>query len=241
MKIRLSSLMSPCFIIATKMTRKGIPPALRCAVWMSSTVRSSHPHQPDEYSAEYRTLQKVRLLDNTYDTVRKQVFSDASDETADPPLFGMSHDDLQTLVQDVPEKGQRALTRVLCCAEHLLGIDHCVLLPTIVAILLNCMSESYAFCAIREMAHNSTRFFPVSRREHHGWCMAFSDILKRLHPQTAKTMEENGALSVNGLDPIFKFMFIPILRNEVGGRTSIIVSVSNVVRARCLLTMFLPL
>jgi len=162
-----------------------------------------------------RTLAKVRLLDNTYDTVLKQVFSDASDETADPPLFGMSHDDFATLVTDVPEKGQRALTRVLCCAEHLLGIDHCVLLPTIVAILLNCCSESYAFCAVREMAHNSSRFFPVSRREHHGWCMAFSDILKKLHPQTAKTMEENGALSVNGLDPIFKFMFTPILRHEV--------------------------
>ena len=91
-------------ILLKGMLRRGVPPALRCAVWISSVVRSCHSHQPDEYSEEYRTLGKARALDYSWDAVLKRVFSTEGDSQrypssptfgADiPKLLGLAHDAL---------------------------------------------------------------------------------------------------------------------------------------------------
>jgi hypothetical protein len=195
------------------MIRQGIPPALRCAVWISSIVKACHPHQPSEYSDEYRTLGKVRLIDTAWETVVKQVFPDESDlRDAVPPSFGNTNH-LQ-YHGDVKEKGEQSLTHVLCALEHVIGLDFAPLIPPLCGIFLRFMSESYAFCALREMAQNSTWYFPTSQVEHYAWCRAFSDILGRLHPHAAAAMEENGSLTPEGLEPIFRHFFLPILPYE---------------------------
>ena len=196
------------------MIRKGIPPALRCAVWMSNIIDACHRHQEKEYSHDYRTLGKVRLLDRAWDTVVKQIFPDESDlRDALPPNFGNT--DHLDYLSDVKEKGRQALTHVLCALEHILGLDFCPLIPPLAGLFLRCMSESYAFGALREMAQNSSWYFPVTQVEHHAWCQAFCDILHRLHPATAASMRENGSLNPEGLAPIFKYFFLPILPPEM--------------------------
>lgn len=198
------------------MSRRGIPPALRCAVWLSSVVKASHSHQPNEYSEEYRTLAKVQQLDYAWETVLKQVFNSKGDEVnAVPPNFG------NTTYQDyiggpLPDYGQQALTRVLMALSHVVGLEYAPLLPPLAVISLSFMSESYAYCMLREMAHSASYYFAVSPLEQVAWCRAFMDILNRLHPQTAKCLRDahvegqNGRYS--GLDPIFKNFFTPILK-----------------------------
>ena len=153
------------------------------------------------------------------------------------PLFGLTAQQAEQHILGgvaTPE-GRAALTRVLQAAEHTLGLDYCPLLVPIASVWLTSMSESYVFCALRELAHNSSRSMAVSRREHHAFCRAFADILQRLHPQTAQAMRDVGCLphhtttptsptsnpnqhnhksQVSGLDPIFKLFCLPILRRE---------------------------
>lgn len=199
------------------MSRRGIPPALRCAVWLSNVVKASHSHQPSTYSEEYRTLGKVQQLDYAWESVLKQVFPNgAGDESnAVAPNFGNS------TYQDyiggpLPEYGQLALTRVLMALSHVVGLEYAPLLPPLAVISLSFMSESYAYCMLREMAHNSSFYFCVSPLEHVAWCRAFMDILGRLHPQTAQCLQDAHLEGANGrydgLDPIFKNFFTPILK-----------------------------
>lgn len=196
------------------MIRQGIPPALRCAIWMSSIIDACHQHQDKEYSHEYRTLGKVRLLDHAWDTVVKQIFPDESDlRDALPPNLGNT--DCLQYFGKVTKKGQEALTHVLCALEHIIGLEFCPLLPPLTGLFLRCMSESYAFCALREMAQNSSWYFPATQVEHHAWCLAFCDILQRLHPATAAAMKDNGSLCPEGLAPIFKYFFLPILPTDM--------------------------
>jgi hypothetical protein len=196
------------------MIRQGVPPALRCAIWISSVVNACHPHQDQEYSDDYRTLGKVRLIDTAWDTVIRQIFPDESDlRDAMPPNLGNT-DHLQ-YHGDVNEKGKLALTHVLCALEYIIGLEFCPLIPPLCGLFLRFMSESYAFCALREMAQNSSWYFPVTQVEHHAWCQAFCDILNRLHPATAAAMKDTGCLNPDGLAPIFKYFFLPILPHEM--------------------------
>ena len=196
--------------VSRQMIRQGVPPALRCAVWISSTIKACHDHEEYSYAGDYRTLGKVRALDHAWEIVLKQMFPNESDvRDALPPSFG-NIDHLQ-YHGDIPENGKRALTHVLLAIQHLLGLDFGPLLPPLAAICLRSMSESYAFYTLREMTHNSSWYFPVTQVEHFAWCKAFADVLTRLHPLTAAAMEKNGSLSPQGLDPIFKHFFLPIL------------------------------
>lgn len=205
----------------TQMSRHGIPPALRCAVWLSSVVKASNSHQPSEYADEYRTLAKVQQLDYAWESVLKQVFpNDGDEDNAVPPTFG------NLLYQHyiggkLPEYGNQALTRVLMAISHVVGLEYTPLLPPLAVISLSFMSESYAYAMLREMAHHSTFYIAVSPLEHVAWCRAFLDILQRLHPQTAASLQQARIMQVDstvgihvyeGLDPIFKHFFTPLLK-----------------------------
>lgn len=204
-----------------EMCQAGIPPALRCAIWATSVVQAAHPHQPRKVADEYGTLAKVRALDFAWDEVLKQTFPDKSDEKdAFMPDFGLRKEYMCSLVnQDhggkaIPECGIHSLTKVLCAVRHMHGIDYAPLIPDLAAILLNYMPESYAYATLREMINESSRFFAVGKIEHYSVCRAFADVLKTLYPQTAMEMEEIGALSPKGLDPIFRRFFTTLLRYE---------------------------
>ena len=206
------------------MVRKGIPESLRCAIWITSVVRATNPHQNEKSIEDYGTLEKIKILDHGWDLIMKQVFPDASDE-ADAILydFGLGKSYLEFLVRGVdnktlepiPKKGISALTRVLSAAHFHLDIRYCPLLPHLTTFLLSYMSESYAFATIREMSKDSTRYFPINEAQHYAWCKAFSDMIIRMYPKTAKEMGQNTAISPQGLDPIFKRFFAPILRPQV--------------------------
>mmetsp|Transcript_17397 Transcript_17397/g.40394 ORF Transcript_17397/g.40394 Transcript_17397/m.40394 type:complete len:270 (+) Transcript_17397:297-1106(+) len=191
------------------MIRQGIPPVLRCAVWLSSIMKSCHPHESREYASAYRTLGKVRQMDYAWDAVRDQIFPDESDERdAVAPTFGNEHHFSSLLQHDnnhVHTRGKREYTHVLYALEHVLGLEYAPLVPTMTGLLLRYMSSSYAFSALREMAQNATWYFPVSRIEHVAWCRTFVDLLGRLHPRTARRMKHVG------LDPIFCHFFLPLL------------------------------
>ncbi|KAL3912251.1 MAG: hypothetical protein SGARI_001259 [Bacillariaceae sp.] len=92
--------------------------------------------------------------------------------------------------------GREALERVLYALYHCVvgGIaDYAPLLPTIAAILMGFMSESYAFYACRELYYYATWYLPTSRSEHVATQRAFLDVLDRLHPSTFATMKEQDA------------------------------------------------
>jgi len=225
----------------------GVPPPLRCAVWISAVHRSAHPQESPSEADECGTLGRVRLLDHSWTIVLQQVFPDSSDElTVDFPDLGLSTA-FFPLQQDgsspdeasgailftaftanhwenllgrdhggtpIPEKGVKALKQVLCAAQFVLGVDFCPLLPDLVAILLNYMTESYVYATLRDMMDAPSFFLPLSFTQHIAWCRSFAYVLKRLHPETAAEMNRAGALSVDGLDPIFKRFFTNIMKYE---------------------------
>lgn len=65
--------------------RKGIPPPLRCAIWLSNIIQAVHPHQECKYWHEYRTLQKVRALDYAYETLLRTMVSTEDTTTSSSP------------------------------------------------------------------------------------------------------------------------------------------------------------
>lgn len=222
--------------------RRGIPPALRCAVWLSNVIQAVHPHLTDKYWHEYRTLAKVRALDNAYEQLLQTIVSGSYNNNNDSKDHaqqhaqqdGSNHSDTAAVwadmtvstygrsanATDVPgitEQGHMAVKRVLIGLEHVMGMDYAPMIPVLTQLLLTAMSESYAFCAVREMAHQATYYFPCSVTEQEAWCRAFGDVTRKLHPQTAVYLEDRGVLdSVHGagLNPIFQEMFVGILPME---------------------------
>ena len=182
-------------------------------------MKTCHPHQPKEYSESYRTLGRVRQIDYAWETVLHQVFPNDTDESnALSPTFGnasyLDFDQIQN--GPLPEQGTMALLRILCALSHVVGLEYAPLLPSLALVSLSFQSESYAYAQLREMAHNSSSYFAVSPVEHVAWCRAFMDILTRLHPQTASTIAAvmQNDVALQGLDPIFKQFFMPILKFE---------------------------
>jgi len=241
------------------MIRKGIPPALRCAVWLSNVVQAVHPHQESSYWHEYRTLAKVRALDNAYEGLlsqligagggggsaasssdqnvgslhstgisnhstsdghkpsqqQQQQFNDLADAKSDEiwasmdaPAFGQ-RPDAPTVAGATPS-GELARKRVLVALERVLvGVDHAPMVPTLTSLLLTSMSESYAFCAVREMSHQADWYFPVSMREHKAWRRAFCDVLRKLHQSTYAYLDDRCVL--DDLSPLFQDLFVGVL------------------------------
>jgi len=206
--------------------RKGIPPALRSAIWLTNVLRKARPYQTIEETYEYGTLEKVEILDHGWDVAKKNVFSDQSDEDAATiPDFGMDPKKMEALlIQDhcfhdeglsiKGVKGVKALTKVLFAARLQLGIEYCPLLPDLAGLFLSVMPESYAYSMIREMSNNSEYYFPMTKVQHLAWCKTFSDLMIKMYPQGASRMKGCGALTPDGLNPIFQRFFITLLKRE---------------------------
>ena len=169
--------------------KTGVPPPLRCAVWLSNVMQIVHPHSDWE---DYRTLNKARALDYAYEQLTV------------PPV-----EEVSFLVPDTSEAGKEAVHRVLACVRHVTGLDQAPLLPTLVQLLLTHMSESYTFCCLRELTHSASWYLPTHPREHEALRRTFRDVLYKLHPQTAEYLEDRGVL--DNLDPILKDFFIGLL------------------------------
>lgn len=206
------------------MIRKGIPAPLRCAVWLSNIVQSSHPGQDLALSHEYRTLAKVAVVDGLYDSLWEEQDSETrnnNDKTGsttptttssiriskrDVTRISFGNDAIWERLLHSEEDGSDskdgcpgigALERVLYALHKcVVGgiVDYAPLVPTLAATLLGYMSEPYVFYACREMYHHSTWYWATSRAEYVATHRAFADILQRLHPQTYATMREQEAV-----------------------------------------------
>jgi hypothetical protein len=199
--------------------RQGVPPALRCAVWLSNIVQTVHPHQPQSYWHEYRTLSKARDLDGAYNRFLQSMIAGehgAKDPSCwasvESPTFGR-----ENAIQNdasIPPSGKLALKKVLLALNQVLGLEHAPMLPRLTALLLCVMSESYAFCAVREMAHYANYYIPSHALEHAAWCGAFGLLMKKLHESTYEYLYNRGVLEVDGLKPIFQDLFVGILQPQ---------------------------
>ena len=79
-------------LLATQMLRRGIPPPLRCAVWLSNVMQAVHPHEEAAYWHEYRTLAKVQALEHAYETFLQSIVESPQDwETIPVPTFGANY------------------------------------------------------------------------------------------------------------------------------------------------------
>lgn len=234
---RRGELISETEQLLKAMLRQGIPPALRCAVQLSNVIQAVHPHQNAAYWHEYRTLAKVRALDNAYDSWLQRILdsnqgashdgAEQEQKSSQPmaekymhiwnsmeaPAYGRSVTrDITMMIPGVTESGSLAMKRLLIALDQILGVaDFAPMVPVLAAILLTNMSESYTFAAIREMGHAVTWYFPTSRIEHAAWCCAFGDVIRKLHEQTAEYLEDRGVLDVDGLAPIFEDFFLDLL------------------------------
>jgi len=202
--------------------RHGVPPSLRCATWIINVVAAVNPSMSKPECDEYGTFQKVRVLDHGWDLVVRSLFPDKTDlERAEILDFGLGEEQLMNvLVRDqgegsIPDSGLKSLIMVLHAARDSLGIEFCPLLLDITCLLLSYMTESYAYATIRQMVmDDSSYFLAVSRVQHLAWCKTFSDLMKRYFPQTGAVMEQIGALTPVGLEPILKRFFVPLLRRK---------------------------
>jgi hypothetical protein len=178
------------------MLRKGVPPPLRCAVWISNVIQSTHPHQEVKYAHEYRTLAKVRVLDHAYDALWMGENAPLSENALNISnmkgwaTFG--NKSLLTEVTKYPNSGQLALLRVLHALDFVLGVEYAPMIPTLAILFLSTMSQSYVFTAIREMAHHSSWYWPCSVAEHVAHERAFLDVLSKLHPGTGASLDKFG-------------------------------------------------
>ena len=213
------------------MIRKGIPPPLRCAVWTSNIIQSSHPAQSLPVSHEYRTLGKVRVVDGLYESLWNENNNESGSNISNSQHSNVSSSNHHRLInkQDIRRIdfgnkqiwttldeeqciGRDALERVLYALHHsVVGgiVDYAPLLPTIATVLLGFMSESYVFYACREMYHYSTWFLPTSLSEDVATQRAFLDVLQKLHPQTYQVMNEQDATK-QFAQTIFQNFFTPI-------------------------------
>ncbi len=193
--------------------KAGVPPALRCAVWITNVVGVCHPEREEKEISDYGTLRKVRVLEYGWDVAQQDLFPDSSDEqSATMPLFGLTEEQLLELLEyyDVSQQGKGSMKRILFAAQHVLGLDYCPLLPDIVCILLSYMTESYAYAIVREMANNPNHYFPTNKEQHIAYCFAFLDLLRKNN----LTRNSTHFLRPKHMDPIFKQFFRPILTNE---------------------------
>lgn len=190
------------------MIRKGIPPSLRCAVWLSNILQSCRTDQDLSEIHKYRTLANVRVVDYLYESLwegHKNNGSGGAGENIattmerinqqDVKAIDFGNDSVWTKLEEEKCPGQDSVKRVLFALHRsVLGgmVDCAPLLPTLVIILLGFMSEPYVFYACREMYHHSAWFLATSRSEHIAMQQAFSDVLGRLHPHTIATMKEQG-------------------------------------------------
>mmetsp|Transcript_26945 Transcript_26945/g.41283 ORF Transcript_26945/g.41283 Transcript_26945/m.41283 type:complete len:623 (+) Transcript_26945:65-1933(+) len=199
--------------------RRGVPPALRCAVWLSSIVQTVHPHQTQAYWHEYRTLSKARVLDAAYDRLLENILGEGKDirddanwEHMETPTYGRSGG--SPVEANASPEGRLAMKKVLLALHQILGFDYAPMVPNLTGLFLSVMSESYAFCAMREFAHNVGYYYSCQQQEYQAWSKAFGIIMMKLHSETYDYLDSRGVLEVDGLKPIFQDMFVGILQPE---------------------------
>lgn len=196
----------------------GLPPHLRCAVWISSVARVANPQLPITETDAYGTVGNKKRIESKWEFALNAVFPNPADrDDAVAPDLGLTQEGLNHLIHNdypVPEKGAHQLTLVLCALQQVVGIEFSPSIPDIATLLLTHMPASYTYATIREMINDTSQFTPVSQKEYYSWCKTYSFYVKKQSSAHFCVMESCGALKPEGLDPIFKRFFISILKRK---------------------------
>ena len=209
--------------------KAGVPQALRGAVWITSVVRygGHQSHEEDSSAAVlYGTQEKARAIDREWDIVVQKVFPPTDEIDAPIPTFGTDRNQLMFFLEAkstrdwttpiVTDSGLQAMTRVLSAVHEIVGVEYCPMLPYITALLLSHMPESYAYLTLSKLVRSSHAYVPTSVVEHYQWCKTFADTVSRMFPETYQDMVNIGALTPEGLAPIFERFFVDLFPREVG-------------------------
>ena len=216
----------------------GIPPALRCAVWTANVGRAAGAGE------ERATLGGLQALGAAWDAALERTFGGGSEEDEGGgdidgggvidigegmpqlPGFGLPPGEVRALLlgdageeEDgslpLPPPGRRALRRVLVALGHLhASVEYAPLVPDVARLLLTHMPEPHAYAALRDIVGEASVYLPPTELDHLAYCRTFADIVRRAVPRTARIMERCGALGPEGLGPIFRRFFVPLLRPE---------------------------
>ena len=197
---------------------QGLPPYLRCAVWIASVRRAANPQLPVEETDGYGTVGNQKIIESKWEFALNAVFPNQADrEDAVAPDLGLSQEVLNQLIHveyPIPEEGAKKLTLVLCALQQVVGIEYSPTIPDIATLLLTHMPASYTYATIREMINDTSQFIPVSQKEYYSWCKTYQFYVQKQSSAHHKAMKSCGALSPEGLDPIFKRFFTSILNRR---------------------------
>ncbi len=196
----------------------GLPPHLRCAVWISSIARVANPQLPITETDAYGTIGNKKSIDSRWEFALNAVFPNPADrDDAVAPDLGLTQEVLNQLIHvdyPIPEEGAKQLTLVLCALQQVIGIEYSPTIPDIATLLLTHMPASYTYATICEMINDTSQFIPVSQKEYYSWCKTYEFYVQKQSSAHFKVMERCGALKPEGLDPIFKRYFTSILKRD---------------------------
>ena len=222
----------------------GIPPALRCAVWTANVGRAAGAGEERATLGGLQALGAAwdAALERTFGGGSEEdegggdidgggvidIDIDIGEGMPQLPGFGLPPGEVRALLlgdageeeeEDgslpLPPPGRRALRRVLGALGHLhASVEYAPLVPDVARLLLTHMPEPHAYAALRDIVGEASVYLPPTELDHLAYCRTFADIVRRAVPRTARIMERCGALGPEGLGPIFRRFFVPLLRPE---------------------------
>lgn len=127
---------------------RGLPPQLRCSVWITSVMRVVNPNIPVADAESYGTTSLTTSIEATWQHALNATFANGIHrEDVSAPDFGLHKSHLEQLIQNdyrewnpaartasarsIPAEGARSWTGILCTVHQVLGIEYCPPLPDI--------------------------------------------------------------------------------------------------------------
>mmetsp|Transcript_37475 Transcript_37475/g.43624 ORF Transcript_37475/g.43624 Transcript_37475/m.43624 type:complete len:639 (-) Transcript_37475:80-1996(-) len=204
-------------VMLKELCRSGVPPILRCCVWVNEIMSLSDLGKFN--SCDYGTVGKANIVEDTYELVESIVFATEEDRHEAPtPYFGLSTELMDRIYEGLGDgtvtiEGKHRMARVLHSVQTVLSVTYAPMLPVLCTILLSFMKEKYVYTVLKEITNNTDgRFMPLTPVERAAWSKTFSDMVHKMFPFTYFEMEKCGALSQQGLSPIFDMFFVTIFK-----------------------------
>ena len=209
--------------------KRGVPPALRCAVWVASVSGYYGSARHDDASKEsllYGTQVKARAIQSEWQRiVGNTATTTAAINTMPTCLFGADREQLLFFMENKSSRdwmaskftatGMHSMNQVLGAVSYSTGITYCPILPYVTALLLTHMPPPYAHWCICEMVTDAHSYMPTTLIQCYQWHKTFVTILERMFPKTFQEMEHlEITTSTNGLAPIFQKFFVDLFPRQ---------------------------
>lgn len=137
---------------------RGLPPQLRCSVWITSVMRVVNPNIPVADAESYGTTSLTTSIEATWQHALNATFANGIHrEDVIAPDFGVHQAFLEQIIQNdyrewnsaartenarsIPAEGARSWTGILCTVHQVLGVEYCPPLPDISKLCIRCISS----------------------------------------------------------------------------------------------------